>query len=56
MGQKAHVAFLLFLIFFLVVITGPILVATTRHEEELCMNLTVIISNIHPVFWKYILL
>lgn len=38
MGQKAHVVFLLFLIFFLLVITGPTLVATTRHEEELYLN------------------
>lgn len=50
MGQKAHVAFLLFLIFFLLVITGPALVATTRHEEELYSN-----SAILDYFVKFIL-
>lgn len=41
MGQKAHLAFSLFLIFFLPVITGPIVVATARHEEELCSNFAI---------------
>jgi len=42
MGQKANVAFLLFSILFLLVITGPTLVATTRHEEELCSNFAIL--------------
>lgn len=38
MGQKAHLGFLLFLIFFLLVITGPTVLETTRREEELFSN------------------